>query len=45
MRDESPETSVYETEESASDEDSLDQNNFDKKFEKFFERVKDHYKH
>jgi len=39
------ETSVYYTEESATDEDSLDQYNFDNKFEKFFERVKGHYNH
>jgi len=39
------ETSVYYTEESVTDEDSLDQYKFDNKFEKIFKRIKDHDRH
>ncbi len=37
------ETSAYYTEESDAEEDSFDQ--YDNKFERFFQRVKNHYKH
>jgi hypothetical protein len=37
------ETSAYYTEESDAEEDSFEQ--YDNKFERFFQRVKNHYKH